>query len=199
MKVKKAKFIKSSPKHTECPNTELAEFAFVGRSNVGKSTLINMLTNKKSLAKTSAKPGKTQLINHFLINDNWFLVDLPGYGFAKSSKSNRKKWQSMITDYISLRKNLAYTFILIDSRLDLQDIDLQVINWFGEYSLPFGIVYTKTDKLSKNKLNINITKIRNVLFNYWEELPMEFFSSIKNNKGKDDILDFIDNTLKELK
>jgi GTP-binding protein len=196
MKIKTAKFVGSSIEHQACPKSKMPEFAFIGRSNVGKSTLINMLTNKKSLAKTSSSPGKTQLINHFFINDNWYLVDLPGYGFAKNSKENRKKWQKMINDYLLERENLAYTFLLIDSRLDLQKSDLEMINWFGEMQIPFGIVYTKADKLTKNKLDFNIENIQKGILKYWEELPTQFTTSAKNSRGKEEILSFVDTVVK---
>lgn len=196
MKIKTAKFVGSSIEHQACPKSKMPEFAFIGRSNVGKSTLINMLTNKKSLAKTSSSPGKTQLINHFIINDIWYLVDLPGYGFAKTSKGNRKKWQKMINDYLLERENLAYTFLLIDSRLDLQKSDLEMVNWFGEMQIPFGIVYTKADKLTKNKLDFNIENIQKDLLKYWEELPTQFTTSAKNSRGKEEILSFVDTVVK---
>lgn len=199
MKIKSSKFIISSTDYKSCPKTNKAEFAFIGRSNVGKSSLINMLTNKKALAKTSSSPGKTQLINHFIINDNWYLVDLPGYGFAKTSQGNRKKWQKMINDYFLNRENLACTFLLIDSRLNLQKADLEMINWFGEMQIPFGIIYTKSDKLTKNKINANIDSIRADLLKYWDELPQEFISSTITKSGRDEVLSFIEKTITDLK
>lgn len=192
MQIKNARFIVSSPDYQKCPKPEFPEFAFIGRSNVGKSSLINMLTDRKNLAKTSNTPGKTQLINHFIINENWYLVDLPGYGFAKISKSIRKKWEGMIQNYLLHRTNLLSTFILIDSRLEPQKIDLEFISWMGEKGKPFVLLFTKTDKLSKTKLAINIEKYKNVLLEQWEELPVSILTSAKTSRGKEEILEFID-------
>ena len=156
MIIKSATFICSSADFKQCPNSTFFEFAFIGRSNVGKSTLINYLTNKKKLAKTSSTPGKTQLINHFSINNNWYLVDLPGYGYAKTSKSNRAIFHKMISDYLSDRKNLICLFVLVDSRHELQEIDSDFMQWLAEKEIPFSIIFTKIDKLSKNKLSKNL-------------------------------------------
>lgn len=192
MQIKNARFIVSSPEYQKCPKPDFSEFAFIGRSNVGKSSLINMLTDRKNLAKTSNTPGKTQLINHFMINENWYLVDLPGYGFAKISKSIRKKWEGMIQNYLLHRTNLLSTFILIDSRLEPQKIDLEFISWMGEKGKPFALLFTKTDKPSKSQLALNIEKYKNVLLEQWEELPVSILTSAKTSRGKEDILQYID-------
>jgi GTP-binding protein len=192
MKVTDAKFIMSNTDFQKCPEPVLPEYAFIGRSNVGKSSLINMLTGQKNLAKTSGTPGKTQLINHFLINENWYLVDLPGYGFAKSSKKNRADWKKMIKKYLLGRTNLVSTFILIDSRLDPQKVDIDFISWFGEMELPFILVFTKTDKITKAKLSHNIEDYKEYLLQYWEQLPVMILSSAKSSNGKEDILKYIE-------
>ncbi len=192
MHIKNARFLISSPDYLKCPETDLPEFAFIGRSNVGKSSLINMLVARKNLAKTSGTPGKTQLINHFIINDNWYLVDLPGYGFAKISKSIRNKFEGMIQNYLLHRRNLITTFILIDSRLEPQKIDLEFISWMGEKEIPFVLLFTKTDKPGKTQLALNIEKYKNVLLEQWEELPVSILTSAKTSRGKEDILEFID-------
>lgn len=192
MVIRSVGFVKSSSSLNECPVTELPEYAFIGRSNVGKSSLINMLVNRKQLARTSVKPGKTQLINHFLINESWFLVDLPGYGYAKTSKSNRKSWGNMIENYIIKRENLVNVFLLIDSRLEPQKIDLEFIEWLGINQVPFAIAFTKCDKLSKNELYNNIKKLKVALLNSWEELPMLFLTSAQNHTGRDELLQFIE-------
>lgn len=176
----------------KCPPPNLPEYAFIGRSNVGKSSLINMLTNNKSLAKTSSKPGKTQTINHFLINKNWYLVDLPGYGFAKTSKTNREKWQKMISDYLLFRENLQLVFVLVDARLEPQRIDIDFMNNLGESGIPFTIIFTKTDKISSGKTMSNIQKMKNVLSETWEELPIMMKSSAVSTAGKEEILNFIE-------
>jgi GTP-binding protein len=191
MLIESAKFIKSSPDYRQCPEPSIPEFAFIGRSNVGKSSLINMLTGKKNLAKTSGTPGKTQLINHFLINEIWYLVDLPGYGFAKTSKKNRVIWQKMINNYLLNRTNLVSTFILIDSRLEPQKIDLELIRWFGENSLPFVLIFTKSDKLSKAKKQHNIKHYQEVLLDEWEELPLSFVTSSTQKLGQQELLELI--------
>ena len=170
----------------------MPEYAFIGRSNVGKSSLINMLTNNRNLAKTSSKPGKTQTINHFLMNKTWYLVDLPGYGFAKTSKTNREKWQKMISDYILHRENLQLVFVLADSRLEPQQIDVDFINNLGENGIPFAIVFTKADKVSSGKAMSNIQKMKNRLLETWESLPPMIKSSSLSGMGKDTILDYID-------
>ncbi|MCD4697724.1 MAG: ribosome biogenesis GTP-binding protein YihA/YsxC [Bacteroidales bacterium] len=188
MKINTAIFIKSSPDYKQCPDGALPEYAFIGRSNVGKSSLINMLTGRKGLAKISGTPGKTQLINHFLINDEWHLVDLPGYGFAKISKKIRENWEQMIFDYLSNREQLVNTFILIDSRHEPLKPDLELIFWFGEHQKPFTLVFTKADKLSKPKLTRNLNIYRNVLQKDWEEIPVSIVTSAKNKLGRDDLL-----------
>ncbi|MCQ2283587.1 MAG: ribosome biogenesis GTP-binding protein YihA/YsxC [Bacteroidales bacterium] len=192
MIVKNATFIQSVTDWHKCPEGNLPEYAFIGRSNVGKSSLINMLVNNKSLAKTSSKPGKTQTINHFLINKNWYLVDLPGYGYASISKAMRAKWQKMINDYFRLRENLQVVFVLIDSRLEPQKIDLEFIENLGEMQIPFALIFTKADKLSANKVQGNVQRFKNKLYENWEELPYIMVSSAENGLGKDKILDFIE-------
>jgi len=176
----------------KCPEPTKPEFAFIGRSNVGKSSLINMLTGQKKLAKTSSRPGKTQLINHFLINEAWYLVDLPGYGYAKVSKKSKEKFQAYIVDYVLKRENLYCLFVLVDSRLELQKIDLEFINWLGEKEVPFALIFTKADKLGANKLGKNISDYKDQLLEYWAELPPIFVSSAEDGTGKEDILEFIE-------
>ena len=192
MQIKTAKFIISNSDIKKCPSPTLPEYAFIGRSNVGKSSLINMLTNHKKLAKTSSTPGKTQLINHFLINDSWYLVDLPGYGYARSSKSERKAWKKMIDTYLLTRRNLMCTFLLIDSRIPLQKNDLEFMTWLATHQLPFIIIYTKSDKLSVKKLAPSIKLIQDEILKYWETLPQEFVSSAETKLAKEEILNFID-------
>lgn len=191
MIIQQAKFVKSSPGYQACPDTSLPEYAFIGRSNVGKSSLINMITGFGKLAKTSGTPGKTQLINHFIINDSWYLVDLPGYGFARISKKIREKWEKMIHDYLTQRQNLVNTFILIDSRHDPQNSDMEFIRWFGEQGLPFALVFTKSDKMGVNKLKANLKSYQKSLLEEWEELPFSVVSSAKTKKGQEEILHFI--------
>ena len=195
----KAEFITSSTEYTKCPEPLLPEYAFIGRSNVGKSSLVNMLTDQKMLAKTSSTPGKTQLINHFLINGEWYLVDLPGYGYARAAKSKRKQWEQMIEQYLLKRTNLMSTFLLIDSRLSMQDSDRKVINWFGEKQLHFTLVLTKTDKLSTNQLASNLGAYKREILTEWEELPPFILSSAHSNLGKGEILSFIEKTNKLFK
>ncbi|MEM6358990.1 MAG: ribosome biogenesis GTP-binding protein YihA/YsxC [Bacteroidota bacterium] len=192
MNIIKSEFVTSSANISQCPKEELPEFAFMGRSNVGKSSLINMLTDRKALAKVSSKPGKTQLINHFIINESWYLVDLPGYGWAKVAKTEKAKWGVMIHDYLLERQNLVNLFVLVDSRLEPQKIDIEFINWLGEKQIPFAIVFTKTDKQSKNKTESNIAKYRRFLKNYWEELPPIFTTSSFKKEGRDEVLNFIE-------
>lgn len=192
MKVQQAEFIKSSSNYEQCPPPDYPEIAFIGRSNVGKSSLINMLTNNKRLAKVSGKPGKTQLINHFLINKIWYLVDLPGYGWAKVSKTDKESWGEMIHDYLQNRSNLLVVFVLVDSRLAPQPIDIEFINWLGEKGIPLSIIFTKTDKQSKNKTQSAIAKYKRVLKSYWDELPKTFATSSMNFDGKESLLDYID-------
>lgn len=187
----KAEFIISNTDHKKCPKPDKPEFAFIGRSNVGKSSLINMLTGRKKLAKTSSKPGKTQLINHFKIDDNWFLVDLPGYGYAKTSKKNRSAWQQMIADYLIYRENLQIVFVLIDSRLDPQKIDLEFINWLGENQIPFALIFTKADKQSVNKGQQNIAKFKRALKSTWEVLPPIYLTSSETALGKKEVSAYI--------
>ncbi|MFY0592831.1 ribosome biogenesis GTP-binding protein YihA/YsxC [Roseivirga sp.] len=187
----KAEFVVSNTDYTKCPKPDRHEFAFIGRSNVGKSSLINMLTSRKSLAKTSASPGKTQLINHFLIDESWYLVDLPGYGYAKTSKKNRSAWELMIQDYLLNRENLQIVFVLIDSRLDPQRIDLEFIQWLGESNIPFALIFTKADKQSLNKGHQSIAKFKKTMKKTWEELPMMFFTSSSTGLGKGEVSEYI--------
>ncbi len=196
MNIKSVQFIKSSTSPGQCPLPDKAEFAFIGRSNVGKSSLINMLTARKNMAKISSTPGKTQLINHFLINDKWYLVDLPGYGWAKTSKENKTEWKIMIRDFLVKRENLALIFVLVDIRLDPQPIDTEFINWIGMQQIPFVIMFTKTDKISKNKVQHSVSKYKKVLLQTWDELPPVIITSAKTKTGKEEILNFIDQTLK---
>lgn len=189
-------FFKSSKQVSQCPPPNKPEFAFIGRSNVGKSSLINMLAGKKNLAKTSQTPGKTQLINHFLVGNNWFMVDLPGYGFAKVSKKEREDWETMIFDYLTQRENLLCIFVLIDSRHSVQQVDLDFMLWLGEKGLPFVIVFTKTDKLSNNQLQKNIESYKNELLSYFEDFPRYFVSSSEKKLGKEEILAFIAELIK---
>ncbi len=198
MRIKSVNFVKSSEHISKCPQPTKGEFAFIGRSNVGKSSLINMLMNKKSLAKISSTPGKTQLINHFLVNDQWYLVDLPGYGWAKASKMNKLKWGKMIRSYLLGRENLATTLVLVDIRLDPQEIDTSFISWMGEKQLPFMIIFTKSDKLSKNKIQGAVQKYKHTLQKTWEEIPPMIISSSKNSIGKDEILTYLEEVLKEI-
>ncbi len=191
MEIKTARFLMSNSDVRKCPAPDRPEFAFIGRSNVGKSSLINMLANQKKLAKTSSRPGKTQLINHFLINDNWYLVDLPGYGYAKVSKSAREKFQAYIVDYILKRENLYCLFVLIDCRHEPQKIDLEFITWLGEKEVPFAIIFTKGDKLGKTKLASSIAFYKRELKKVWAELPSMLVSSAETCMGKAEILDFI--------
>ncbi|MDH5367031.1 MAG: ribosome biogenesis GTP-binding protein YihA/YsxC [Cyclobacteriaceae bacterium] len=195
MKITSSQFVISNTDYKKCPKPDIAEFAFIGRSNVGKSSLINMLTNKSKLAKTSSSPGKTQLINHFIINDNWYLVDLPGYGWAKVSKSEKAKWQVMIKDYFQYRENLTLVFVLIDSRLDPQKIDIEYINWLGENGVPIALIFTKSDKQTKNKTDASIAKFRKTLQLTWDELPPHFITSSVNENGKKEVLNYIDDII----
>jgi len=190
------RFFKSSKQVSHCPPANKPEFAFIGRSNVGKSSLINMLADKKNLAKTSQTPGKTQLINHFLVDEKWYMVDLPGYGFAKVSKKERENWEAMIWDYLTQRENLLCIFVLIDSRHSIQPIDLDFLLWLGENKLPFVIVFTKTDKLSSTQLEKNIENYKTQLLNYFEPLPKCFLSSSEKKIGKNEILEFISELVK---
>lgn len=195
MNITSATFRCSSQKLSQCPADNRHEFAFIGRSNVGKSSLINMLTDSPSLAKVSSTPGKTKLINHFLINGNWYLVDLPGYGYARVSKSERREFSKLILDYVLERKQMHFLFVLVDSRLEPQKIDLDFINLLGEHGIPFGIVFTKCDKLSSNQAESNIARYRRILLQSWEELPPMFRTSSEKRQGREAILDFIGNCL----
>lgn len=199
MNISSADFVISNIDVNKCPDAKLPEYAFIGRSNVGKSSLINMLTNRKSLAMTSSKPGKTLLINHFIINSEWYLVDLPGYGFAQAGKGQRDKLRTMIESYILLRQQLTNLFVLIDCRHEAQKIDLEFINWLGESGVPFSIVFTKADKLSGSKLNENINAYKAKLQEVWDELPPVFITSSSNGKGREELLDYIDSINKDLR
>ncbi len=199
MKIKSATFVKSSTDYKKCPQADIPEHAFIGRSNVGKSSLINYLTSHKGLAKASDKPGKTQLINHFIINEAeapWYLVDLPGYGFAHVSKSIKKEWNKFLTEYILKRKNLLCLFVLVDSRHEPQEIDMQFMEWLAGNEIPFVMVFTKTDKLTAGQLKKNISAYNKVMLGTWEELPKQFLTSSAANKGKQAILHFIEETNK---
>lgn len=196
--IKDIKMVGSYPSVNQCPKRLLPEYAFIGRSNVGKSSLINMLTARKSLARVSNTPGKTQLINYFLINDSWYLVDLPGYGFAKISKSKRREWEKMIDRYLTQRSNLVCVFELIDSRHKLQQIDLEFINWLGEMNIPFAIAYTKVDKIQKVQLNKHLRVIRDEILESWHEMPKEFVTSAEKHVGRQEILQYIDELNKKV-
>jgi GTP-binding protein len=191
MKIKTSSFVISNTDIKKCPEPTIPEFAFIGRSNVGKSSLINMLTDNKKLAKTSGRPGKTQLINHFLINEDWYLVDLPGYGYAKTSKENRHKFTAFIHEYLLKRENLINTFVLIDSRLEPQKNDIEFMNWMGNNELPFSIVFTKIDKLSSSALQKNLAKYKKELLKFWEELPPVFTTSSTSKFGQEKLLNYI--------
>ncbi|WP_395047301.1 ribosome biogenesis GTP-binding protein YihA/YsxC [Flavobacterium sp.] len=199
MKINTAEFIISNSIVSLCPQERLPEYAFIGRSNVGKSSLINMLTNHKSLAKTSGRPGKTQLINHFKINNNWFLVDLPGYGYAKVSKKTKEVFQQFITDYFEKREQLVCAFVLIDIRHEAQKIDLEFITYLGEIELPFCIVFTKADKISKGKVDQHVAAYRKALLaNNWAEMPHHFVTSATEHTGKEGLLSYIDEVNQEI-
>lgn len=198
MNIYSAEFIKSSKLIEDCPEGNKPEYAFIGRSNVGKSSLINMLTNKKGLAKTSSTPGKTQLINHFLINDNWYLTDLPGYGYAKTSKTNRAAFSKMIEKYVLSRKNLVNLFVLIDARHLPLKIDIDFINWLGESGIPFSLIFTKLDKVTQKEFSFNFKKYSQELRKTWDDLPEMFKSSSEKKIGKEEILSFIEDTNKYL-
>ena len=187
-----ANFVISSPDVMQCPQSQLPEYAFIGRSNVGKSSLINMLCHKQGLAKTSQKPGKTLLINHFLINNSWHLVDLPGYGFAKAGKTQRENLRKMIERYCLLREQLISLFVLVDSRLAPQAIDLEFMQWLGEQEIPFAIIFTKADKLGKEKLKQNVEAYKQRLYETWEELPPYFVTSAEKGMGEQEVLEYIE-------
>lgn len=198
MKIQSAEFMKSSPRADMCPETQEPEFAFIGRSNVGKSSLINMLTERKNLALTSSKPGKTMLINHFIINGSWYLVDLPGYGYASRGKRDRNKFQQLISHYVLDREQMTLLFVLLDIRLEPQTIDLDFINMLGENGVPFALVFTKADKLSKEKQGKAVKKYLDTLCEQWEELPPHFVTSSTSRQGRDDILNYIQEVIKSL-
>jgi GTP-binding protein len=193
MEILSAEFVISNAEASKCPDSNLPEYAFIGRSNVGKSSLINMLTKRKGLAMTSATPGKTMLINHFIVNDNWYLVDLPGYGYARRGKAGQEGIRTLIEDYILEREQMTNLFLLIDSRLEPQKIDLEFMEWLGENGVPFAIIFTKADKLTSGKLKDNINRYIRKLRDQWEELPPYFISSSENKLGRMDILDYIEN------
>jgi len=199
MEIKQAAFVVSNTQVAKCPTHKLPEYAFIGRSNVGKSSLINMLTNHKGLAKTSSKPGKTQLINHFLINKEWYLVDLPGYGYAKVSKQSKKTFQQFITDYFKKRRELLSAFVLVDIRHEPQKIDLEFMQWLGENAIPFAIVFTKADKLTEKQIQEHVTSYREILLQQWEEMPPYFITSSENRLGKEDLLSYIETINQSLK
>lgn len=197
MQINKAEFKCSSAKLAQVPSDTLPDFAFIGRSNVGKSSLINALTGRGGLAKVSGTPGKTRLVNHFLINGNWYLVDLPGYGYARTSKSQREEFSKLILDYVLKCERMHFLFVLVDSRLEPQAIDLRFIRMLGEHGIPFGIVFTKTDKLSKTQLEKSLARYRTALLEEWEELPPMFVTSSAKGAGREEILDFIGKSLTE--
>ncbi len=199
MLIKSASFVSSSAKVEQCPKNPLPEYAFIGRSNVGKSSLINRLTGHSGLAKTSSTPGKTQLINHFIINNNWHLVDLPGYGYAKVSKTNRGKFSEIITGYINKREQLTLLFVLLDVRIEPQKIDLDFIAALGEAGVPFALVFTKADKLGGGALSSNVAHYKKVLLESWDELPLIFVTSSETGAGRDELLDYIEQTNEEMK
>lgn len=198
MEIKSAEFVMSNSDVAKCPTQPIPEYAFIGRSNVGKSSLINMLTNRKNLAKTSGKPGKTQLINHFIINKNWYLVDLPGYGYARVSKSSKKEFQKFITNYFEQRQQLVNAFVLVDIRHEPQPIDLNFMMYLGENGIPFSIVFTKADKLKPGAIDKHVEVYTNKLLEYWESLPPYFITSSSKHIGKEELLGFINDTNLEI-
>lgn len=198
MIIKSADFVISNTDVNKCPDTDLHEYAFIGRSNVGKSSLINMLTQHKGLAMTSSTPGKTMLINHFIINGEWYIVDLPGYGYARRGKEGRESIKVIIEDYILERPQMTTLFVLIDARIAAQKIDLEFMEWLGENGIPFSIVFTKSDKLGKNILKSNIENYKKILLEQWEELPKIFVTSSEDKRGRDEILDYIEGLNKGL-
>ena len=198
MEIKTAEYVISSPTFSMCPSDSKPEYAFIGRSNVGKSSLINMICRNRKLAKTSATPGKTMLINHFIINKEWYLVDLPGYGYAKRSKTEIKKLDQMIRGYILQREQLVNVFVLVDIRLEPQKIDLEFINWLGESSVPFAIIFTKADKLNASKVNASVAQYQKTLSETWEEMPKMFITSSEKKTGRDEVLSYIEEINKEL-
>ncbi len=192
MQIKSAEFLMSNSDVAKCPKDLLPEYAFIGRSNVGKSSLINMLMMRKNLAKTSGRPGKTQLINHFLVNKNWYLVDLPGYGYARVSKSSKKVFQKFITNYFEKREQMVLAFVLVDCRHEPQPIDMEFMQWMGESGIPFNIIFTKADKLKPKALERNIKSYREKMLETWEEMPPYFITSASDSTGRDDVLNYID-------
>ena len=198
MQIKTAEYLMSNDDYRKCPKPDKPEFAFIGRSNVGKSSLINMLTSNSKLAKISSSPGKTQKINHFVINNSWYLVDLPGYGYAKVSKSQRTVFKNMIDGYILNRQNLVNLFVLVDSRLEPQNIDVEFINWLGVSRVPFTIIFTKSDKLGPNALKANVDVYKDHLSQTWESLPDMLVSSAVSKMGQEEILDYIQNIINQL-
>jgi GTP-binding protein len=196
MIIKSARFLQSCDTYLKCPKEDKPEYAFIGRSNVGKSSLINILTSVKNLARISTKPGKTQIINHFIINDSWYLVDLPGYGYAKVSKDKKAQWEKFITEYIVKRKNLLCVFVLVDARLEPQVIDVDFMEWLAIDDIPFVIAFTKTDKLKTNELNQHIERYKKYLQGTWETFPHYFITSAQTRKGREEILEFITDTNK---
>lgn len=199
MKIKSAEFIISNTEVSKCPDSQLPEYAFIGRSNVGKSSLINMITERKSLAKTSSRPGKTQLINHFLINGDWHLVDLPGYGYAQVSKTAKKTFQKFITAYFEQRAQMLCAFVLIDSRHKPQPIDLEFMQWLSGHGVPFSIIFTKADKLKPKALERNLENYQTEMLEIWEEMPPFFVSSSTTGLGRDEILDYIEKLNSQVK
>lgn len=199
MIIKEAKFVISNSDISLCPTDGKPEYAFIGRSNVGKSSLINMLTDHKDLAKTSGTPGKTQLINHFLINDNWYLVDLPGYGYARASKSSRAKWEVFISEFLTKREMLINIFVLLDARLEPQKIDIEFLTWCAEEQLPFSMVFTKIDKLSSSALQKNLAVYKKEILKQWEEMPPVFTTSAQSKFGREKLLNYIEQINEELK
>ena len=198
MIIKDAHFVSSNTKIDKLPKDNMPEYAFIGRSNVGKSSLINALVQRRGLAKTSSTPGKTIAINHFMINDSWYLVDLPGYGYAQRSKKSREEWRVMLANYIKRRRNLLYTFVLVDSRIEPQNSDIGFMEWLGENQVPFCIVFTKADKLGKMELEKNVEAYKKRLLEDWEELPPVFVTSSESKLGREEILDFIEKQNLEL-
>jgi len=198
LKISSAEFVMSNSDVAKCPKNRLPEYAFIGRSNVGKSSLINMLMQRKSLAKTSGRPGKTQLINHFIINKNWYLVDLPGYGYARVSKSTKKVFQKFITQYFEKREQLVLAFVLIDCRHEPQPVDLEFMQWMGESGIPFSIIFTKADKLKPNAITRNIEVYRQKMLETWEEMPIHFVTSASKSTGRDEVLGYINSINEEL-
>ncbi|WP_454988121.1 ribosome biogenesis GTP-binding protein YihA/YsxC [Capnocytophaga leadbetteri] len=192
--IKKAEFVMSNSQVAKCPKDRLPEYAFIGRSNVGKSSLINMLTNCKNLAKTSGRPGKTQLINHFKIDDRWFLVDLPGYGYARVSKTTKQVFQRFITDYFEQREQLVNAFVLVDIRHEPQKIDVEFMQWLGERAIPFAIIFTKADKLKPQAIERNVATYKEALLEWWEEFPPYFVTSAQNKTGKEELTQYIEQT-----